>query len=167
MTLIQIKQYTVYRLCVWQMDNQTFWHWAESFSPFWCESFVTIKQPTIFVQKTGQSVVTAQCHVFWWPMANFNRTPCATQLPYTPPHLIHTLARQQAFSSLALCLALFKLSPLYTNSFASAKLFHMLLACPIYSTLTICSQQLLNGFLSTWKPRYPNLNPIIWLNNSI
>lgn len=67
------------------------------------------------------------------------------------PTLIHMLVRQQAIPSLALCLALFKLSPFYTNPFVSAKLFHMLLACPIYSTLTICSQQLLNEFFSTWK----------------
>ncbi len=72
------------------------------------------------------------------------------------PTLIHTLVRQQAFSSLALCLALFKLSPFYTNPFVSAKLFHMLLACPIYSTLTICSQQLLNEFFLPGKCTMPN-----------
>lgn len=82
--------------------------------------------------------------------------------------LIHMLVRQQAFSFLALCLALFKSSPFYTNPFASAKLFHMLLARPIYSTLTICSQQLLNEFFFYLESvRCPNLNPILWLNNSI
>lgn len=57
------------------------------------------------------------------------------------PTLMLTVVRQQAFFSLPwlLCLALFKLSPFYTNPLTSAKLFHMLLPCPIYSTPTICS----------------------------
>lgn len=74
---------------------------------------------------------------------------------YTIPPWSTRLFDKQAFSSLALCLALFKLSPFYTNPFVSAKLFHMLLACPIYSTLTICSQQLLNEFFLPGKCAMP------------
>lgn len=65
---------------------------------------------------------------------------------YTIPPWSTLLFNNKPFSSLVLCLALFKLSPFCTNPFVSAKLFHMLLACPIYSTPTICSQQLLNEF---------------------
>lgn len=67
-----------------------------------------------------------------------------------------------------ICLQLFKLSPFYTKLLVSAKLFNVPLACPIYSTLTICSQQLLSDFLFYLETVWcPNLNPILSLNNSI
>lgn len=80
---------------------------------------------------------------FWCcTLANFNGTLWTNHLPRTQSHPDALGCPATGFFfpfSWLLCLALFKLSPFYTNPPTSAKLFHMLLPCPIYSTPTICS----------------------------